>query len=218
MANIAIGSFYKQRMFAYQGTQEAVNTTYFQVTNIGAGGPVTEAELVAELQSLMSTLYVPAMCSNAQYVGTDIQNVTGGAPFPLQIAGPAINENGTAAPPALPAQVSGVVGLVTALTGPAHRGRLYIPFPSSVAVAAVPTPSPTAAYEALLAAIADQITGTVVVVVGAVNVTLEYQLGRWGHLSRTYTFQPTIGLRSTGKFGTQKRRGNYGRPNVTPVP
>jgi hypothetical protein len=218
MANIAIGSFYKYRIYCYQGDQVGINTLYFQITNIAGGAPPTELAFTEEMGSLEQGYYTPALANNAQFIGVDIQNVTGAAPFPTQIADNSHTANGSGGATPLPAQVSGIYTIRTALTGPANRGRQYIPFPSTSFVLAGPPPTTTAAYQTLLESIADNHTGSVVIVVGAVNVTIEFQLARWGPANRTYTFKPTVDFFVGQLWATQRRRGDFGRQNPRPTP
>jgi hypothetical protein len=216
MANIVATSYYKVRTFCYSLNQMSVNVRYFQVATV-TGGTMTETQFITALGANFATVMKAAMTNNAEYIGSDVQNITGAKPYPIQVASLSGAGFGAAGANPLPTQVCGVLSLKTALTGRGYRGRSYIPFPD---FSAVNTGSqlPTGAYETLVGNIGNVVTGALAVVNGGVTVTVQWMLRHSKPVAIAGTYTPIVGYVTPDAFGTQRRRGSYGRQNPIPVP
>lgn len=217
MANITVNSYYKHRTFCYQGNQVGINVRYLKIVT-AAGVPVTETAFITTLDTLFATLYKPWLSTTGTYVGSDIQDITGTLPFPVQVGSNANNGPGTQAGQPLPAQVSGLIKTQTMFTGRGYRGRCYIPFPASQWVQTGPPPVVSAAGIAVLTAIADATFGTLPLTVAGNVITYQWLL-RHGNLPGVLgTYTPLINAIPVNSWATQKRRGDYGRTNPMPTP
>ena len=188
-------------------TQVGMNVLHMTPTTVTTGGASLQ-EIANALDTALAPLYKPAMTSNSSWRGVGCQNIT--APRSLEYFSVANTGPGTGATPPMGAQVCGVITYKTTNAGPSWRGRSYIAFPPGTA--SQTTGIPTASYTTLLAAIATAILapGTVV---GATGSTAF----RFGVLqSATDIVQFYASATVPSKWATQKRRGNYGRPNALP--
>jgi hypothetical protein len=114
-----------------------------------------------------------------------------------------------------PTQNSGVISKHTALAGRPFRGRNYIPFPWPAAIDA--NGAPTGAYSSLLNLLCAKLD-TVLTVTGALgSATLVQTIYHAKGYGRPPAFQHTttrtVGTFASGRYGTQRRRGEYGRQN-----
>lgn len=216
---LVIGHIYKCRMFYYAVTQEAVNTIYFEVNTVIGG---TEGDLADTWTTSWGVPVRTCIANTATYLGVDIQDVTGAPPYETQAASILEQGIGSGGAVQLPGQVSGVLKMTTALTGRAYRGRLYIPFPPTAMVSVGPPPVPSGAYNTILNALGDLMVGSFAIlaggsggVTGNANVILKHRKNK-----ANVTPPPTnvINAIATGQWGTQRRRGDYGRQNSQPVP
>jgi hypothetical protein len=187
--------------------QVALNDFYWFCTAV-AGASQTDAQAAAQLDATLAPLYKPALAALAEYYGVKIQ-IIDPLPMPIFATSTANTGPGTGAGGPVPGQVSGLVSLKTNLSGRANRGRLYIPFPAASFVEAA-SALPTVAYDTLLLAIANVLKLPFLVTTGADSATLLPMI--WHRASRTKT--PIVMAEESGKFATQRRRGNYGRPNT----
>jgi hypothetical protein len=217
MATMVVGGFYKHRVFCYSGDQLGLNTRYFKVAS-GAGTAQTEAAFVLALDTLIAPLYITCLYNSAQYVGSDIQNISAGPPFPIQTGTSANTAFGTGGAAPMGAQVSGIYSVRTGLTGRGARGRVYVPFPPSNASSIGPPPVQSNAYQAKLLLISAVMVGTLTIVVGGTTYSIVWGLLSGGGYEGTSKFIPTtIGVAGTA-WATQKRRGDFGRTNPFPLP
>lgn len=217
MAVISAGSTYKHRTFCFCGDQLGLNTRYFLVVSLTGTAP-TEATFVATLDAIIAPLYKPAMHNSAQYIGTDIQNISGVIPFPVQIGTQSNIGNGTGGAGTLPSQVSGIYTVRTALTGRSYRGRQYIPFPPAAAVLGGTLPEPTGAYQTLMLNIGNALVANQTYSSGGATIVVTWGLRHQRPAGIAGTFTPSTVIVAPQAFATQKRRGDYGRTNPQPEP
>jgi len=214
---MTVGNIYKHRVYCYFGDQVGINTRYFQVGAI-AGPAVSELAFIAVQDIIFAALYKPALTDGAEYIGSDIQNITVGPPYPLQSGTSANQGNGTGGTLPMGAQVSGLISTRTAMSGPAFRGRSYIPFPSADSTDATAPAFPNAAYSAQLQLIANAALGTVGYTIGGGTVSVTWVIYHYQPAALRALPTPITAAFPTGSYATQKRRGNYGRLNPSPVP
>ena len=210
---IAVNGIYRHRTFSQLGNQTGENVRHFLVAAISGVAP-TEGQFNTAMDAIIAGFQKPLMTSLASYIGTDIQNITGARPYPIATGTVANTGPGTSGAVPIPAQVSGIYTMTTNLTGRAQRGRSYIPFPSTADNAVGANGIPNAGYLAALTTLADFATGTTVVAAGGVNVTIDW--GVYHHA--TFSLTLSTGFTARASWATQRRRGDYGRTNATPIP
>jgi len=217
--SLIVGDWIEVRFHCQDEDQAGINVRHYRkyLEETGAG-VFTLGQFVDMLNGVFTPLYRPCLNNTSVYVGADARIISGVFPsaraeaFPGPLAGLA-----PAGP--LPGQVSSVVGLQTRLGGQRGRGRTYVPFPPVNAMDAMG--KMTAVFrDGPLKNIARQLA--------AVQIFLD-------NTTHAHYFQPTLYRRhkdgppevlaamtdvisatSPGKFGTQRRRGQYGAPNPIP--
>lgn len=210
MTNISVDDYLEARVCCSYQEQAAFNVLHFQCTAINDDGtPVTTLEFAQFLSALFTGVYRDAIVSNAYYEGVGVRLDVAGDPEYGSLGNRGAGVGGTAP------QSRSVCGVITKLTdtaGRAGKGRIYIPFPDSTAVDAA-TGKPTSSYMSLLDDIAALYVGE-----------FEHSLGG----SRTITVQSVLKHRtaagyvvvnnyqSRARWGSQRSRGDYGKPNPVP--
>jgi hypothetical protein len=207
MANSIVAAWYQVRVIAQLDAQVSFNVMGWQCTGITGTG-CTMAELASNLRANMIATYPALLTSVAQFRGVGAQQA-----YPPKdaesYAGGAIP--GTAGAVPLPKQIAGVLSFYDGLAGPKHRGRFYLPFPSTAQNTADGVP--TAAYVTAVAAwAAGWNAGIHVVGAGGTADFLP-------HILHRLTLNGTQATRYAARaiWGTQKKRGDYGRTNISPI-
>lgn len=207
MGLLVSGNTATVRVVARVGVQAAINVLHFSVT-ASTGSGVTEAEAAEALDDTWHDEYKAVMSILTSYRGVSVQK-DGGTPPGVPFAHVGNYAEGAVAGNLMPTQVTGLIAWRTALTGHANRGRSYIPFPSASDSTAGDVP--TADYVTRLGTLAAAIIGPHVLVGGGGTATLKLavrQAGGGHNLVTSFVARP--------KFGTQRRRGAFGRPNDSP--
>jgi hypothetical protein len=129
------------------------------------------------------------------------------------------NGVGTAGAVHLPKQTCGLISYVDGLSGRAHRGRMYVPFPSSADNVADGVP--TVGYVVNLGALLTALLVPIIVVGAGGNTTIQpglYHRAKVGPppVPQSITILSGPPTPST-LWATQRRRGDYGRPNRAPL-
>lgn len=206
MSATTVGDILEATIRCHSRDQDGLNIRHYSVT-AATGGGVTFAEVASNLFNRLAAAYVAIMNGTASFHSVSVRRV---APIPpsapeVTILAPVINIGG--GPPA-PRQVTGVIGLFTGVAGRKGRGRVYVPFPSNVHV---DDGSPTNAYVAGLQGIAAQLLGVVTVTGGVAGTSAELIPVLYHRLTRTAN--AITNATGRARFGTQRRRGDYGRAN-----
>lgn len=207
----------RTRFWVKDGDQAAVNTMYFLMTGANVGG-VTDQDAADSLQVVFNPLYIAVLNNNAEWRGVQAQLVT------TPTSNPAIaNTNplvGTAGPIALPKQTSSLIQFQTLLAGRKYRGRIYIPFPATTAMALDGAPSAT--YLTNLGAIVTAISNLtfMVNVAGTKYIACQQVIPHFlkkGQVGPEE--QPTLvaSWSNSSRWATQRRRGAFGRQNLSPI-
>jgi hypothetical protein len=197
--------------------QVGINTLYFvEGANTGAG---TDAPGMAlTFSTAIAALYKAVMPGTATYRGVSAQKLALAplAPAPsITLAGV-----GTAAGNSAPNQVAAVLSLRTAFAGKKFRGRSYIAFPpiSFSDVNGDMTAAAQTAYLALGVAIL-----TPFIAVGGAGTSVMSLCVRGTNLPRpvpplrpTYSYTTVNSVQMALKWGTIRRRGQFGRLNALP--
>lgn len=203
-----VGQIYECRWFSSMQGQVGLAVKHVVVTAV-AGAPLLQT-IADAMSAAVGNLIRLCMCDTAEYNGLLLKQV---AVTPEPEATPSVSSAGvgaTAGDP-LPKQVSGLISLRTTLAGRANRGRWYVPFPSVADNTADDTPQ--GAYLTAIGNLGTWWIGTKTYGAGGNTVTM--QGGVYHRASQTITpFTHTI---LPVKWATQRRRSDFGRPNISPI-
>jgi len=195
------------RVFCKHANQQSINIVHFQITAVVLPEP-THDIIATVLSGNFGTIYRDMMTNQATYDGVGVRKV-----FPLPMSsetfGTAAAGGGTVLGDALPKQIAGLLSWRTDLAGPANRGRTYVPFPSETDndTGAVPT----AAYVTKLVTMGNALGGPITVPNAGGSATLNRRIFH----RATSTVTPVTFFFTRNRWATQRRRGDFGRPNVT---
>lgn len=209
--DVALNDVLEIKYYCTLNNQLGINLRHYRVAAV-TGTSASDADVIANLSSFVAPSYKGTMPSQAQYYGAGIRIVTA-EPFSAPVYSAAGRGIGTAGNTPMPAQVTGVVTLNTAFSGREYRGRAYIPFPDESYLDPI-TGFPVAAYAVAMAAMGIVLT-TARLVTASVGVGTCSVLPVLLHREEDTTSNLT-GSRGNQKWGTQRRRGMYGRPNLLP--
>ena len=212
---LTIGTLLRARIWASNAEQASVNNMGYLVVGL-TGAPTFDTDVARSLDALMAPIYKPTMTTNSHYNGVQVTWPTT-TPRPATVF---VNTNfgpGTQAPPDLPRQVCGVVGFQTNLAGRRYRGRAYFPFPASSMDSGDGAPS--AAYVAYLTSWRGALVGLTSVPNAGATGTAQLSPVIIHEPGKTDVPPPTpiIASTSSTRWGTQRRRGSYGRANSSPI-
>jgi len=215
---LTVGTLVQARFWCKDAEQASVNTNWWFVAAVGSPA-ATDDDLAAECDADGVIVYPPIINNFAEYRG--VQVTIHGLAFPYaSITAPVFSQiaisAGTGGTTALPRQTCGLASLQSPFPGPKHRGRVYSPFPPVAGDDGNGVPS--AGF------LADLATWVFVMAAGR----LVSESGRTATLVRVLVHAkdklgvadaPTIVTASTvgTKWATQRRRGSFGRANVSPI-
>jgi len=214
------GMVVKGQVYCYETAntaQVAINTTYW-LAGVQTGGATFTTEDFAEAFSgMMAPIYKDLMSSSASFSGVRCQVWR---PKPIERAVVRTNEAGvgTRNVSLAPPQVAFVVTLLTAEAK--VRGRQYIPFPSNADMDVNGTPD--AAYLVNAAVYAAAIRQPLAIVKGASTLPMApvvfspqvpYTVTAEKPLVRNEFWTLIEDATTKDGFGTQRRRGFYGKIN-----
>lgn len=191
------------------GGQEAINTFHYLCTAIGAS-PATDADCVQLLDTRIATDFKGILPSQSHYNGT-LGGIITRSPPPVKqqsVSGAGAGSNGTLP---LPKQCAGITSWYTNSSGKAFRGRTYWPFLSSN-WAGTNGEITSAAATAIDLCAAD-VQGMSTVSASGRTATLAYVI----YHRKTKDTTPIITRLTRTVLATQRRRGDYGRPNTPPI-
>jgi hypothetical protein len=206
------GNIIQARVWCTAGDQASVNTLYYLPAPGMVVGPTDQMCAVA-IDNQIATVVKATLSDDAFYNGVQVSvplvRPLNATVFSTNGAGPGAVANASG-----PRQAACVISLNTAFAGPAYRGRLFWPFPPNSLDTDIGIPS--GPYVALLQAAMAQIVGPIGVVGGGGNAILNYVLF---HRNATVVPRttPITSFAVRTKWGTQKRRGSYGRQNASPI-
>lgn len=193
-------------------TQCAVLRRYWRCNFATAGTAHDTLAVAVRFDNLFAPLYKLLLNNNAQYRGSTFERVSGALPFPIAARTIANAGIGTAGAIAMAKQTAGLIGLYTAFIGKKNRGRQFVPFPSTTSDAG--NGLPTAAYGIDLANLALQLRTNISLTVGADTVQFDPVI--WNKLTPGSNLIVVTGTPRT-TWATQRRRGDFGRANQSPI-
>lgn len=190
-------------------TQLGENTLHYVVTSVTTGGATT-SEIAVAMDTQFSAALKGLLSTSAQYEQVLVSKI-----FPLprvvQQASSVGAGVGTGGAGLLPGQLSLVVSKYTNLAGPSFRGRVFVPFPYTAACTA--TGTALAAYVTQCSTYAGRIAANVTVTGAGGNTVLTPCV--WNRVDHVPTILSSVVAQKI--FGTQRRRGDYGRSNPSPL-
>lgn len=203
------------RIWCSNAEQASVNTLYYEVTAVG-GSPATDQDFADELDTGFLSTALPPMINNLSvYNGVQVQIKRSTGLFVAADA-TAGTAPGTGGAIALPRQTAGLTHWRTPFAGRQFRGRSYWPFPS--AAADTGDGVPTGAYVTLVSTIQNAFLNFSSVSAGGRTATVQLVMVHRPPKAGLTPPPTPINVVSTGpKWATQRRRGSFGRANVSPI-
>jgi hypothetical protein len=188
--------------------QIGLNGYFFQVTTIGAA-PATDLDVCTYFSTTFSGVYIPILPGSASYYGAMVR-ILNRVPKPAFVATNNGAGIGTVAGAALPKQTCGLITKRTPIAGRHGRGRTYVPFPASLDDTGAGGPG--GGYITRVTALASAIIVPVTVTAGGRSCSLIPVL--WDRKAAV-PFAITA-FTVSARWATQRRRGDFGRPNIPP--
>jgi len=195
-------------------TDQASVQRVWYFCNASAGAGATDLQLATQANATLAPIYKTILNNNATYHGIQTQLYRLGQPFAAQQDSSSTGA-GTAGATAMARQVAGITTLTTAYSGRRYRGRIYWPFPATAADTG--NGVPTAGYLTILDSLGIYLINTIVVGSGGNTSTLIPVLQHAAGKTPTPAPTPLLDALPVGKWATQRRRGSYGRVNVSPI-
>lgn len=207
--NLADDDLIEMRVACVLNDQLGINVYHFVCGNrTPVAGEVTTADAAVHLSAVYDGLYASVMSNLASFYGVGVRRLTPTLTLEDGWAGNQTAGGQGSAP--LPPQSCGVITFLTGLGGRSGRGRRYLPFPAVGSVGALGGVHATYVTDAQ--ALADEyMAGATITGSGGTTIDISPVLK---HLD--LTFDPITSYIVRTKWGTQKSRGNYGRPNAPP--
>jgi len=195
--------------------QASVNTFHYKVNAFTPGDPCTTEDAAIAMDALLAPLFKPIISNQAEYRGVECK-LPYNLPQQRGIISVTGAGNGTGGAVGMSRQTAGLIGWKTIYAGTNRRGRTFLPFPSTADDEGLGLP--TSAYFDKLVALAVGLTSFNSVTGGGHDpVPVSFVL-----LSRKSLVVPGIHTYDITGFGpsqmwaTMKKRGSYGRANVSP--
>jgi hypothetical protein len=207
-----LGDILQVNFLTYQRGQEGVTTSHWRVENFTGLNPTLE-ELVTAADGDLSTQFKMMPNATCIYAATTLRRIN---TIPVSVLYFERGNTGvcTGGAHPLPQQVSGLVSFYSNVAGGTGRGRQYIPFPAVTDVDNVAPERPTAIYVGNLNGWAGLMIGPRTWGYNGGLDTCTVAGVIWSRKANTFRYM-TVGLART-IWATQRRRGDYGRPNPVP--
>lgn len=207
MTLLAVGDLYQARLYVTMQEQTGIIVRHYRISDI-TGGP-TDADLADAVDAKVSVTLKDCLVQLASYRGVGVQRIN---PLPktVEVFNTMGQGVGTQAGEPLPKQVCAVITLRTQFAGPRYRGRAFVPFPAEADNGA--DAKPTAAMLARLVLFADKLDDALVVppLGGGAAIPVVY--------SRKFgTREDILQASVRSRWGTQRRRGDFGATNISPI-
>jgi len=197
------------KVYCTFGDQTSVNVLHYLVaTKAGAGA--TAGQIAGAISTKIHGEYKACMSADAVFWGVGAARI-----FPVASPQAVTNANqgvGSDAGDALPRQVCGLITKVTPFAGRKFRGRVYVAFPSELSNE--DEGKVTGTYKTTLGVLGQALIDPVTADPGGGN-TNELVPIIWHKESETYTI--ITGYLARERWATQRRRGDYGNPNLPPA-
>jgi len=210
VAQLAVNDVLEIRLVSSVQSQVAINILHARVTGITAGS-ASEMEAAQRADVLIAPAMKGVMSSTATWRGIGLKKIR-----PLPVGNEATNVGltgaGTNIGDMLPKQTSGLISLYSTQTGRNGRGRVYIPFPAEGSNEANSTPA--AAYNVSLETICTLLLAGFTVTGLMPGGTATVQFGVFSKALNAFAALTAAICKDA--WATQRRRGDFGRPNALP--
>jgi hypothetical protein len=209
--NLQSGDVVQFRVWSSDSEQAAVNTFHY-LCIAPPVGTVTDFDAAVEFDTVIAANLKAMLYNGAVYNGVECR-VVNRLPLSIFQVGNAGTGAGTAGAVGMARQDAGLTGWTTALAGPGNRGRTFWPFPSVTDNQGLGVP--TAGYQGKQNTIVGTLIGLNLLHNVAVTATIAVAMV----VRRKGAFPPVTITSATdrGRWATQRRRGSYGRVNVSPI-
>jgi hypothetical protein len=218
MTPLYVGSLVLVRVWCRQFAQASVNNLWYTVAAVGAS-PATDLDVATARDADFASPYKSLLANSAEYRGVQAQIYLATPPNRAAFSAAFINTSagpGLAGATPLPSQTCGLIQFQTGEAGQANRGRLFIPFPAVLDNSSGGTP--VAGYVTRLTTLVALMDSGISIVAGARTATLVRVLR---HGKNKAGVQPTPTPVTSGTasdlWATQRKRGDFGRTNVSPI-
>ncbi len=213
---LQVGDIGILRAWTSLAAQAAVNTYGWAVLST-VGGGATDQDFTNGMDTgVFSTFYKSLMGNSAVYRGLQwyfLKRTSGGLPAPVKSTAGAGNGTGGLDP--IPLNTCPIFKYATVNRGQSGRGRLYLPFAAAVYMSNLG--EPTAALDVLINGLASILLVPTTVTVGGNSATLVWSLIHRQPKPNPPSVSSIITAESASKFGQMHKRGDYGRPNQSPI-
>lgn len=197
------------RPVCYANNQVAINVLDYRVTAVV--GPMTTQQLADALSTVFAPLYGNWLHIEATYRGLYLQMEQGATLFSQMISMVGQGATGIPGNEPLPQQCCGLIRKLTDFGGPEFRGRFYAPFPYKAADSAHGKLG--IAQRTTLMTMATQFFTPTAYFIGGNEADL---LPVLRHENTAIPPTAIIGTNVSYNIATQRRRGDYGKPNPAP--
>lgn len=203
---VTVNDVLQLKVSCWMQDQLGLNVRYWRVRSITGAGPDLQ-EIADAFGLALPDVLKDCISDDAEYLGLSVKMV-GPGPATIAYLSDIGAGAGTVPTGPMPSQVCGMVTLKTDLAGRANRGRIYVPFPARGA-ADVITGLPTAGYVAAAQEYGDIFANTFNAAGVGSSAVLEPGLST--PIGNPFTLITAALARN--RFGTQRRRGQYGAHN-----
>jgi len=215
-----LGDIYQIRFWSSAGAQAAVNVRHYRVGTVNGGG-ATDGQVASRFSTVFAAAFKACFSAQATFRGVQAQRVWPRPPLQAAFDISAAGVGGVAGD-MVPAQVSGIIKLLTQYAGRKYRGRMYVPWvgESDNAAGGVPT----SGYLTRLVTLADLMFAPVLVtgegdfnMLPIIPVKELIDPGPPKKYQLQGGYNVVLDSLARDIFATQRRRGSFGRPNTSPI-
>jgi hypothetical protein len=192
------------------GGQAAVNTVHYGVDSVGSPA-ATDQDLANILEANIATAWKATLWDSATFNGLQVR-ILARSPLPVGVFANAHAGVGTNGANGFPSQVAGLIQWQTRFTGRRFRGRIYMPFPATGNATSAGQPDNT--QLALYVTAGNLLLAMTGLSVGGRTAALHLALA---HKTNPVTATQIQSLTVSSKYGTQRKRGAFGRANSSPI-
>lgn len=211
MPLIAEGDIWQATVACYATANGQVSLNrYLFFCSVNAGVGATDAQLALALDNFFAPLYKAIIANVATYYGVKVSRYLL-PPVNRPFVSTANTAVGTGGVNMLPSAICGMLKTTSTANGKKGQGRVYIPFISDTF--ATDTGEPTGAVQLLMNAIGTGLIALPSVGAGGNLSTMEWCLPNTKFNIGTGLIIKAV---SEPKFGTQHKRGDYGKLNTIP--
>lgn len=200
------------RVYCTLHAQTSITAFDYKVLSV-VGEPLDQLVLDT-FNTRVATLFKAFLSQEASYYGASLSTVRDTKRL-IQVTTRALTGLGTGPPKALPKQTCGLIKVFTALAGRHYRGRRYLPFPGYEAPATAEFPDGT--QVGVIRSISDATMYQFTAVAADASAVLQPMLlhkATRPPLAPAPDPTPITGGKEVAYWATQRRRGDYGEPNL----